>query len=371
MRRSRAALLLPLAALAACATVGPGAPAGPGYGDEATNVRPLHARLLEGGGNIRVDLNRPAHVAIFEVVPGQGVALVYPRTTELSFFGEGSNPVIPSFASTRFWRYDGVRARRAGRYVNGYTPGGSGPRHLLLVASERPLEVERFQREGTLRRVLGVASYTSVNQARVVDDLIATVVPPQPDEAWSTDVVTIWPRVTDVFERGPVVPVECRNGQFIYAPVELLSYACATVDRVTTPPPPSPTPEDTARTPEGGVRKPTPRRPVPLPVTAAPRATDGERAERLTAMRRSLRERQAQSVAGSTRRAPSARRADAPRGTNNGGSGSSGSSGASAGRADGGSTPAPRAEPPSGSGVRRPETSEPRVTSPERVSNPD
>jgi hypothetical protein len=229
--------------------------------------------------------------------------------------------------------------------------------------------VERFQREGTLRRVLGVASYTSVNQARVVDDVIATVVPPQPDEAWSTDVVTIWPQVTDVFERGPVVPVECRNGQFIHAPLELLSYACASVDRVTTPPPPSP--EDSARTPKEGVRKPTPRRPVPVPVTATPRQADRERTERLTEMRRSLRERQAQSVAGSTRRAPGMR-GNAPRGADGGGnSGSSGNGGVSAGRAEGGSNPAPRAEPPGGSGVRRPETPEPRVTSPERVSNPD
>ncbi|HYW08787.1 MAG TPA: hypothetical protein VE913_17630, partial [Longimicrobium sp.] len=325
MRRSKAALLLPLVALAACATMGPGAPVGPGYGDAAENVRPLHARLFEGGGSIRVDLNRPAHVAIFEVVPGQGVALIYPRSSELSFFGEGSNPVIPSFASTRFWRYDGVRAGRVrGRFVNGYTPtglaGGSGPRHLVLIASERPLEVERFQRgEGTLRRALGLASYTSMNQLRVVDDLLATVVPPQPDEAWSADVVTIWPRVTDVYERGAVLPVECRNGQFVYTPLELLNYACARVDRVTAPPAP-PARGDSTGTPEGEVRKPEPRRPVPV----APREADGARGERITEMRRSLRERQARSAFGSTRRMRRTTPASAPGGTNDGGgSGSS------------------------------------------------
>jgi len=269
MRRSIATLLLPLAALTACATTGgigggstPYTYSGSGasYGAE-----PLHVRLTENGGEgLFLHLNRPAYTAVFQIIPGHGVALLYPNFGERQMYSPGMTRLMPSLASNRFWRYDNVR-HNPFAFASGIS---QGPRHLLVVASERPLETSRF-RGGTLRQVLGTSSYTTMSARRVVDDLLAVVVPPQPDESWDADVITVWPAVNDVrLPSGDLYRVRCRDGTSLWVPLELAAAACRNPDRVL------PRDSTLGQPPRGdstGVRKPGGRRPQP-----EPGAGDGE-----------------------------------------------------------------------------------------------
>lgn len=269
MRRSIATLLLPLAALTACASaggIGGGSTPDTYNGSEsASRAEPLHVRLSESGSaGLFLHLNRPAYTAVFQIIPGQGVALLYPNFGERQMYSPGMTRLMPSLASNRFWRYDNVRH-------NPYafaTHIAQGPRHLLVVASERPLQTSRF-RSGMLRQVMGTTSYTTLSSRRVVDDLLAVVVPPQPDESWDADVITVWPAVNDVrLPSGDLYRVRCRDGTWLWVPLELAGAACRNPDRVL------PRDSTLGQPPRGdstGVRKPGGHRPRPEPGTG-----DGE-----------------------------------------------------------------------------------------------
>jgi hypothetical protein len=239
-------------------------------------------RLSENGGEgLFLRLNRPAYTAVFQIIPGEGVALLYPNFGERGRYGPGTSRLMPSLASNRFWRYDNLRH-------NPYafaTRIGQGPRHLLVVASERPLEMSRF-RGGMLRRVMGTSSYTSLNSRRVVDDLLAVVVPPQPDESWDADVITVWPAVNDVrLPSGDLYRVKCRDGTWLWVPLELAGAACRNPDRVL------PGDSTVAQPPRGdstGVRKPGGRRPQPEP-GAGDREGDPRPGTRLSQLREQMR----------------------------------------------------------------------------------
>ncbi len=269
MRRSIATLLLPLTALTACATAGGGTAPGP-YSYTGTNAfsstEPMRVRLTESiGEGVVLHLNRPAHTAIFQIVPGQGVALLYPDVGQRAVYTAGATRLMPSIAANRFWRYDNVRH-------SAYSFASSihrGPRHLLVVASERPLQTSSF-RGGMLRRVMGMSSYTTTNSRRVVDDLLAVVVPPQPDENWDADVITVWPRVDEVrLPAGDLYRVRCRSGASVWVPLELAAAACRNPGRVLPPQRDSAAAPPRSDSSSGGVRKPGGRRPQPEPGVGA------------------------------------------------------------------------------------------------------
>ncbi|HEY0153670.1 MAG TPA: hypothetical protein VGB92_16800 [Longimicrobium sp.] len=269
MRRSIATLLLPLAALTACATSsGGGSVPSPYSGTRASSSsEPMRVRLYENfGDGLVLQLNRPAYTAVFQIIPGQGVALVYPDLGQRTVYNAGETRLMPSIASNRFWRYDNA-------YNNAYSFASGvhqGPRHLLVIASEHPLQTSRF-RGGMLRRVMGTSSYTTMNSRRVVDDLLAVVVPPQPDESWDADVITVWPRVNDVrLPSGDLYRVHCRSGESVWVPLELAAAACRNPDRVL--PPQRDSVGGPPRSDTTGVRKPGGRRPEPeTGVDQAPR----------------------------------------------------------------------------------------------------
>ena len=265
MRRSIATLLLPLAALTACASAGGGGSTPSPYGYTGTGApagtEPLRVRLTESiGEGLVLHLNRPAHTAVFQIVPGQGVALVYPDIGQRAVYNAGETRLTPRIASHRFSRYDNVQ-RSAHSFASRIN---QGPRHLLVIASERPLQTSHF-RGGMLRQVMGTSSYTTMNSRRVVDDLLAVVVPPQPDESWDADVITVWPSVNEVrLPSGELYRVRCRSGASVWVPLELAAAACRNPTRVLPPQADSaghqpPTSDST------GVRKPGGHRPQPEP----------------------------------------------------------------------------------------------------------
>jgi hypothetical protein len=275
MRRSIATLLLPLAALSACAGGGgegiiPNLRPGFESGGVASREHALRVRLTELGGDLRVNLNRQAHIAVFQVVPGEGVALVSPFASR-EMVRSGSTTVLTRFETTRFWRYDDAfRARYASYGALGTQSSErymAGPRHLLVIASDRPLQLSRFLgSRGTLRSVLGTSRYTSLSSRRVMDDLLATVLAPQPEGSWDADVLTVWPRDHGLrIPQGNLYRVVCRNGAVVWVPLELVDAACRDPERVA---PPLQRPDSTGGGRDSaGVRVPGGRRPQPEPVT--------------------------------------------------------------------------------------------------------
>lgn len=290
MRRRLAALLLPVAALSACATTGAPTPAVPEA--RVARAEPLRVRALDQRDGLWVRLNRPAYTAIFQIVPGEGVALISPDFGERSLLQPGSNRILPAYFSSRsgrFWRYDDFQARRYSFASSALT---IGPRHLMVVASERPLVLGRFSgAPGLLRRVLGTARYTSQNSQRVMDDVLAAVVPAQGDDSWDVDVVTVWPDDGGArLPAGQLYLFRCQGGQSVWVPLELAAAACRDLRSVTAPP--ARTPDETPRD-SSGVREPDKRRPRPEPegTDRRPRETDAGEAERSRLRIAELRER--------------------------------------------------------------------------------
>src|SRR4051812_35143487 len=178
--RRLASLLVPVLALSAC--YGPSY-GGPGSrGDRGDSYRyssdrwydaadvPLAARIDQTGTGLGVRLNRPAYVAMFEILPGQGVGLFYPAfSAEQAYFASGFT-MLPTHGARR---YDSYFTSAGSRYTRGQ------PRFYFLVASRQPLRsIARFQHsEGAIRSVLGLNAYSTMNYQRVMEDLVQAVVP--------------------------------------------------------------------------------------------------------------------------------------------------------------------------------------------------
>lgn len=217
MRRPLAVLAVSLL-LAACAgRAGPPSGTSPGS-------RPLHARILPGHDGLAFSLNRPAHVAVFEVVPGRGVGLVYP-----------SYPAQGEMLSSGFHRplLSGSQFRWA--YLS--TPvSPNQSRYLYLVASERPLDIDAFVHSPTaLRSTLGVRRFAAWNPHALLDELDSLVVPASLPGDWTSDLYAIWPeppRARDPFDQ--LIVLTCESGRRVAVPLRFATFACPndTRDRV-------------------------------------------------------------------------------------------------------------------------------------------
>jgi hypothetical protein len=199
-----------VAALSACAL-----PAGSGPAT-SNSYQPLRAYINppEFGG-LGFQVNRPAYVAMFEVVPGQGAAQVYPSI--------GSGPM--SGYATVGRAHIGTR-RVAARDL--YLPAHSQsrlqePRYYLLIASESPLNLEPFGSFGMgLRSSLGV-HFASYNPYHTMERLAETVLPTmQYDGSWTTDLYVHWPEAISATPADRHVLLSC-NGYRVYVRIEYLA----------------------------------------------------------------------------------------------------------------------------------------------------
>lgn len=279
MNRPLLLLTCALAPLAACAPgyMPGGGPYDGGPYDDRYDERyddryerggaPLRARLFDDATGLSVQLNHTAHVAIFEIVPGRGVGLMYPSSYgDRPYVQAGYNRMYTGSVRPYTWYYhdDPVAYRQ------------DGPRYYLLVASRRPLYIDRYRNApGQLRRDLGLHRFATFNSGPLMDELVSAVLPPQPDGDWDTDLLTLWPR--EVRNRGynrwygddRLVTVRCRDGTFVTTYLYDVSRVCALRGNGT-PPPRNP------ETPRDSVRIPTRRRPEP----STPQQTDGEKSNR-------------------------------------------------------------------------------------------
>lgn len=216
--------------------------------------RPLEARIAPGdvsSRQVRFHLSRPAYAAVFEVIPGGGVSVLYPT---------------PADADRRLrsgWHSPSGWARRGG-WRDGFRTHYR-PRYLYLVASERPLRVDRFARSPyALRQALGPNAFASHDPRRTMAMLDDLVLAGTFDQEWTSDVYVQWPEER---RREELVAYRCSNGGVIHVPRTTrgsLQHLCAQYD------PPKPA-VDTVKSDTTTVRKPSRRRPEVRPEAEAPR----------------------------------------------------------------------------------------------------
>jgi hypothetical protein len=235
-----------LATLAACATP-QGAARGPGGA-----YQPLRAYISGPDfGGLGFQVNRPAHVALFEVVPGRGTSLVYPRAG----MGAGSGELTMG-------RFNLGLNRIAGREL--YHPAHTSmslaqPRFYFLIASERPLNLNAFGTFGMgTMRALGT-DFAAYNAFSTMERLAQLALPSGiADGDWASDVYMHWPQAVSSGPAPRHVLLTC-NGYRVYVRLEYLALAhqslCTNQSDV-----PTAEPRDTARTPAGEV---IPRRRAP------------------------------------------------------------------------------------------------------------
>lgn len=212
---SRTLAVLALAGAAACAGRAkptPEALAGlVGDKDYPVEAWLSHSRISD----LAFSVNQPSYVAIFYIAPGRGVSMLYPTyRDELNATDAGYN--VPGY------RYD------SGQWYflnTAFSPIATSPSYLLLIASREPLRVAEYERyPGLLRRALGFNTFASYDSWDVIDELTRLVVPPQPDDAWSTDLVVLWPgmrantRYASADYYGSRLFVRCDNGRVLMVP---------------------------------------------------------------------------------------------------------------------------------------------------------
>jgi|SRR5690348_4149749 len=139
-------------------------------------VEPLEVSIVRPDeGRVLVQTSRPAYLAVFEIVPGRGVSLVYPRPMQpRDLTITGLTWVNLSWTM----RYD-------------YRYASSDTRYIYAVASDTPLRVEDTDYERYhLERRLGSTFYSSSPNA-TVRSISREFVRAQPDEYWGEDMFTM------------------------------------------------------------------------------------------------------------------------------------------------------------------------------------
>lgn len=212
--------------LTACAVPQQTAPgAGPGDrgsrgGDwQSGGDRALSAYIIPPGqGGLRFHVNRPAYVAMFEIVPDGGARLIYPtpgvgRMDGFVFSGRR----VPD--TSGYWRGDGY----SGGVYAGRGSAASArldrPRFLFLIASERPLEIDAFGAYGSgLRAALGHHYYASLNPYATMERIAEVALPTMIDDGtWATDMYVYWPQVLRQYRASRDVILRCNGFTMVVA----------------------------------------------------------------------------------------------------------------------------------------------------------
>jgi hypothetical protein len=256
MRVALAALALVIS-VSACAMQSPATsgPARSGY-------HPLRAYISPSDASgLGFYVNRPAHVAVFEIVPGRGSSLVYPNP------GIGR---MDGFVFGGSHHLGWGRRYNAGHYLPASHAMSAGPRFFFLVASEEPLDLDPIGAFGMgLHGSLGM-QFASLNAYSSMERLATLVLPSTADDgSWTTDLYVHWPNVLYDSRSGrrDLVQVRC-NGYSMLVPVRQIAAVraslCGALDDSNRKPA-TPQPSDSA----GGGEIVAPKRRQPLPKSQA------------------------------------------------------------------------------------------------------
>ena len=211
MRTRLTPLMLATAALAGCAT----APRVHGVAPEAPPPLRVWVAFPIGSSQVYpIFTNREAHVAMFEIIPGRGVTMVYP-------FHRGH-----TMASTAHYANLTLQPGRMFYYTDPFGHASYEPRYYYAVASTAPLNFQRLQTSlGAMRRILG-PMYASYRPYDVIDRVTEIVVPMQADEDWATDLFVDWPQMPVMPRFASYQIVRCANGRILHAPARYPYHGC-------------------------------------------------------------------------------------------------------------------------------------------------
>lgn len=182
---------------------------------ELALARPVRGQLL-------VQTNRPAYVAIFEIVPDRGVALLAPSYAHQRTWMLAGLNWVPVSWSVQSTMYYGPPSSRA-------VPG----RWVYAIASDEPLRLpDAAFRPGYLQRVLGPSVYRSANPYVTMRALSRAFVSVAVDEAWAEDAYGL--AATYASDPYRTVRIFCANRTVFEVPEELADRAwCPVSGRAT------------------------------------------------------------------------------------------------------------------------------------------
>jgi hypothetical protein len=169
---------------------------------EITVARPVRGQLI-------VQTNRPSYVALFEIVPDRGVALL-----------------APVYAHQRTWMLAGlnwvpVSWKLQSPMYYGPPSGRAIPaRWVYAIASDEPLRLpdEAFH-PAYMRRVLGPAAYRGTNPYLTMRAIARAFVPSVVDEAWAEDAYAL--AATYVSDPYRTIRIYCANRAVYEVPEEM------------------------------------------------------------------------------------------------------------------------------------------------------
>ena len=173
---------------------------------EITLARPVRGQLV-------VQTNRPSYVALFEIVPDRGVALL-----------------APSYAHQRTWMLAGlnwvpVSWKVQSTMYYGRPSGTAVPaRWVYAIASDEPLHLpdEAFH-PSYMRRILGPAAYRATNPYVTMRAIARAFVPSVIDEAWAEDAYAL--AATYASDPYRTVRIYCANRTVYEVPEEMADRA--------------------------------------------------------------------------------------------------------------------------------------------------
>jgi hypothetical protein len=244
----RGALMLALVGAGLAGCVGAGSPAaGPGVRWADSSLRASLLPEQGSTGRMSFHVSRPAYVAVFRIVPGQGTALVYPGPGG-GFMDGRVFPGLHGFSATRAW----VGARPVTR--------STGPEFYFMVASERPLMTSNLGPYGSrLNSAMGFR-FASHSAHATMEQLVTLVVPDLSSADWTTDFYVHWPQTLHASPRSGFVAVQC-GGLVTYTHPQMAravrEQLCRVAGQDPAADPVTPVPGDTA-----GVVEPRRRPPV-------------------------------------------------------------------------------------------------------------
>jgi hypothetical protein len=173
---------------------------------EITLARPIRGQLV-------VQTNRPSYVALFEIVPDRGVALL-----------------APSYAHQRTWMLAGlnwvpVSWKVQSTMYYGRPSGTAVPaRWVYAIASDEPLRLpdEAFH-PSYMRRVLGPAAYRGTNPHVTMRAISRAFLPSVIDESWAEDAYAL--AATYASDPYRTVRIYCANRTVYEVPEEVADRA--------------------------------------------------------------------------------------------------------------------------------------------------
>jgi hypothetical protein len=179
---------------------------------EVTLARPVRGHLL-------VQTNRASYVALFEIVPGRGVALL-----------------APAYAHQRTWMLAGLNWVPVSWKVQStmyYGPPSGTPvpaRWVYAIASDEPLRLpdEAFH-PSYMRSVLGPVAYRGTNPYVTMRAISHAFVPSVVDEAWAEDAYAL--AATYASDAYRTVRIYCANRTVYEVPEEMADRAWCPVGR--------------------------------------------------------------------------------------------------------------------------------------------